>query len=253
MPLTIRIKCLLFYISIVGALFSYSFIANSQHNSPKLIISFEHYVGNDLLKLDSVLYLNEMGQQYNVSKLRYYISNISLKEANGKSVPSPGYYLIDEAVKESKSIILKDIPEGKYSELNFILGVDSIHNCSGAQSGALDPVNGMFWTWNTGYIFLKLEGHATVSKSTGQILEYHIGGYKYPNNCIRNINLKLGDKCNIVKSANTTNITIKTDIAELFKTPKTIDISKYSSVTDFQNATMIADNYSDMFSILGIK
>jgi hypothetical protein len=33
-------------------------------------------------------------------------------------------------------------------------------------------------------------------------------------------------------------------------TPTTIDLSKLSSVTDFHNATTIADNYSDMFSIM---
>ncbi len=249
---TKRGKRLLIYISILGILFSYGFISNSHTNKQKLIINFEHYVGEDILKLDSVKYLNELGQQYTISKLRYYISNISLKPSNGKTISCPGYFLVDEEIKESKSIVLNDIPGGNYEELSFVLGVDSTHNCSGIQSGALDPVNGMFWTWNTGYIFLKLEGHAALSKSTGQIFEYHIGGYRYPNNCIRTIKLNLTDGHKMNMSANTSNITLKTNLAEIFKIPNTIDISKLSSVTDFHNATMIADNYSDMFSILKI-
>ena len=58
-----------------------------------------------------------------------------------------------------------------------------------AQTDALDPVNAMFWAWNTGYIFLKLEGRSSFSKLPGNIFEYHIGGYKSPSNCIRTISL----------------------------------------------------------------
>ncbi|HMG16428.1 MAG TPA: MbnP family protein, partial [Saprospiraceae bacterium] len=229
------------------------FINNSQLKKQKLIINFEHFVGSDALRLDSVLYQNDLGQQFNVSKLRYYVSNISLKQANGKINTYPGYFLIDESQPTSKSIIINNIVPGTYSALNFIIGVDSIHNCSGVQSGALDPANGMFWAWNTGYIFLKLEGHAALSKSTGQIFEYHIGGYRYPNNCIRSIKLNLGEHCKVDPITNNCNINIKTDIAEIFKTPTAIDVSKLSSVTDFKNAGTIADNYSDMFSILNAK
>jgi hypothetical protein len=42
-------------------------------------------------------------------------------------------------------------------------------------------------------------------------------------------------------------IEIKTDILEILKTPISIDFSTVSSVTDFNNATALADNYSDMF------
>jgi hypothetical protein len=34
--------------------------------------------------------------------------------------------------------------------IKFLLGVDSLKNVSGIQTGALDPAKGMFWTWNTG-------------------------------------------------------------------------------------------------------
>ncbi len=128
--------------------------------------------------------------------------------------------------------------------------MDSIHNCSGAQSGALDPVNAMFWTWSTGYIFLKLEGKSAVSKSPGHLFEFHIGGYKQPSNCIRKVNLDLkSQKLNLTKNQNV-NLSLKVDIAELFKSPTTLDLAEISSVTDFHNATTVADNYADMFSVM---
>ena len=145
------------------------------------------------------------------------------------------------------------VPDGEYTGISFIIGVDSLHNCSGAQAGALDPVNAMFWTWNTGYIFLKLEGKSPASKSPGNIFEYHIGGYKQPTNCIRQVSLAFKAPLKLNSSHLEVELHIKADAAEVLKTPTTIDISQLSSVTDFHNATTIADNYADMFSVINEK
>ncbi|MDB5282084.1 MAG: hypothetical protein JWO06_1159 [Bacteroidota bacterium] len=217
----------------------------------KLSIQFKNYVGNELLKLDSGAYKNEAGQLYTVSKFKYYIGHIQLKKADGTEYVSKEYFLLNEDEESTKQLTLSDVPPGDYKEISFLLGVDSLSNCSGAQSGALDPVNGMFWAWNTGYIFLKMEGSSPVSTSPGHFLEFHIGGYKEPNNCIRKISLPLKAGIKIAEEKPNALI-IKTDIAEVFRSPVTVDFSKYSSVTDFHNAGMIADNYSDMFSILSV-
>ncbi len=215
----------------------------------KLFIHIEHYAGMQPLQMDTVYYKNELGQTFTVSRFRYYLSNIKLKKTDGTEVNLPGYFLVDEADPESKSITLSHVPEGNYHALSFTIGVDSLHNCSGAQSGALDPVNGMFWTWNTGYIFMKMEGHADASTSPGHIFEYHIGGYMAPNNCIRKAELDFGKKGLTIYDNKDNGIAIKADVLQLLKTPTTIDFSRLSSVTDFHNATIIADNYADMFTI----
>ena len=106
-------------------------------------------------------------------------------------------------------------------------------------------MNGMFWTWNTGYIFLKLEGKSPESTANGNIFEYHIGGYKTPANCIRQVILSLKERDSEISE-----ISIKADVAEIFKNTVTLDLAKLNSVTDFHNAEMVADNYSKMFSIL---
>lgn len=116
--------------------------------------------------------------------------------------------------------------------------------------GVLDPVKGMFWAWNTGYIFLKLEGKSTYSKSPSNIFEYHIGGFKQPNNCIRQVTLDLTEKSLQKVGDDADFLSILVDISEVLKTPKSIDFKELSSVTDFNNATMIADNYADMFSVI---
>jgi hypothetical protein len=223
-----------------------SFIAPRKTN---LTIRFKSFVGDIRLTLDSVTYKNALGQAYTVSKFKYYIGNISLQSKSGQYYTSTQYFLVNEEDVPSTEITLSDIPEGDYNSISFILGVDSIHNCSGAQSGALDPINGMFWTWNTGYIFLKIEGKSPVSKSPGNLLEFHIGGYRQPANCIRTIALGINNGISIKPGAGST-LTIKTDAAQLFKAHASIDFSNTSSVTDFHGATILADNYKDMFSII---
>lgn len=214
----------------------------------RLIIRFENYVGDKPLKFDSVWYKNVLGQSYTVSMFKYYVGNIHLKNINGNEFISKGYFLINEEDTGSMQITIDDIPSGEYNAISFTLGVDSIDNCSGAQSGALDPINGMFWAWNSGYIFLKMEGISPASNSTGKRLEFHIGGYKEPNNCIKLIHLELKYP---VKAIADNLIRIKADESHLFFGLSPVDFSKVSSVTDFHNAKAIATNYSSIFSIIG--
>jgi hypothetical protein len=164
------------------------------------------------------------------------------------------YYLVseDEEKQSSKSIPLTSIPEGDYTSIEFILGVDSARNCSGAQSGALDPINAMFWTWNTGYIFLKLEGKSKFSKAPGTIFEYHIGGYKHLENCIRKVKIPFNQSVKVGKN-NSIKIQLKVDIAEILKNPTTIDFSNLPVVNNPLNATVIADNYTDIFQLIEVE
>lgn len=220
--------------------------------SNSIELNFSHFVGNDILKLDSVMYKNALNQDFTVTKFKYYISSIELLKKDGKRIANKNYFLIDEEKPSSKKIILENIPAGEYVSVKFNIGVDSIDNCSGSQSGALDPINGMFWTWNTGYIFMKLEGISEFSSSPNGTIEYHIGGFKNPHNCIRTISLVLNKSILIANYQNKT-VTIKTDILNMINTPTNIDFSLLASVTDFNHATTIADNYSAMFSIFEVK
>ena len=215
--------------------------------------------GNYKLDVDSS-YINGIGQPFTVTNFKYYISNIKLIDSTGRVFENRNSYLINQDDSASHYISLKEIPEGSYSRITFIIGVDSMHNCSGAQSGALDPINGMFWTWNSGYIFLKLEGKSPASKQPGHTFEYHIGGYKEPANCIREVSLDIAGLRSYASDdhiisggeAGTCQIRLAADISSILSAHYVVDFSKLSSVTDFHNAATIADNYKDMFHVVGV-
>jgi hypothetical protein len=51
--------------------------------------------------------------------------------------------------------------------------------------GDLDPMNGMFWSWQTGFSSFKIEGISTFSKERKNEFFFHIGGYLDPYNSLR--------------------------------------------------------------------
>ena len=227
-----------------------------------LTLHFSNSVGNKTLIADTVYYKNKAGQQYTVTNFKYYISNVRVTDMSGKVFENKNsYYLIRMDEPATMDAALEDIPAEDYKSISFTIGVDSLHNCSGAQSGALDPINGMFWTWNTGYIFFKLEGKSPASKSPGNIFEYHIGGYREPTNFIRHVTLDLTGPSIMPHRVNAkmetdpdaklkiTDIHINADVDKVMNGKTAIDLSKLSSVTDFHNADKIADNYQQMFNL----
>ena len=226
----------------------------SQKSKSHVTLELNHFVGDKRLVLDDSTYVNALNQTYTISKFTYYIGQLKFNLDDGSSFFIDDYYLVseDEEKVASKSISITTIPEGEYESIEFILGVDSARNCSGAQSGALDPINAMFWTWNTGYIFMKLEGKSKFSTARGTILEYHIGGFKQLENCIRKVKIPFNQLVSIGKN-NSVKIQLKVDVSEILKNPTTIDFSQTPVVNNPLNATIIADNYADIFQLIEVK
>ncbi|WP_051718704.1 MbnP family protein [Hymenobacter sp. IS2118] len=159
-----------------------------------LTLAFTQIVGLALLTLGSRTYSTPAGDQFKITTFRQYLSNVKLTKADGSTYAVPdSYYLLDAAVPASQLLALKDIPVGDYQSVSFTVGVDSARNVAGAQTGALDPNNGMFWTWNSGYIYTKLEGTSPQAARAAGVAEgglvFHIGGFKAPNNTIRSVTL----------------------------------------------------------------
>ena len=223
-------------------------LVSAQHSSLNLV--FIHTVGADTLQLGKD-YLNPLGDTFSVTSFKYYIFDISFIEAGtGKKYASPSqYYLINEGDTTSKTIMLQ-MPPGQYSAISFSLGVDSLHNVSGVQTGALDPINGMFWTWHTGYIMAKLEGKSPASTAPFGNITYHIGGFKTGENVLKQITLPLSN-ANLT-AGNTAQLSIAADINVWFKNANDLKIAEQPfCMNPGELALKIADNYAGMFHVLG--
>lgn len=141
------------------------------------------------------------GEEMTFSLLHYYISNVKLSKADGGTYEVPeSYHLIRLNSGSMAEIVLSDVPVGEYTGITYTIGVDSTRNVSGVQEGALSPSNGMFWSWNTGYIFVKAEG-SSPQAANGEF-RYHLGGFSGANNAIRTNTQSFGSSLlRVVKNA----------------------------------------------------
>ena len=132
---------------------------SSTYNAGDVTVEFQNIAGTVFLDpTGATNYVNASGENFSVTNFRYYISNVKLIKDDGSKYSVPNsYFLIDANDTNSLKVNLANIPGGKYTGVEYLIGVDSARNVAGAQTGALDPVNGMFWSWTQGYIFLKLE------------------------------------------------------------------------------------------------
>ncbi len=201
-------------------------------------------------------YTNAWGEQYTPTAFKFYIAQLRLintDSGTSYNVNQDQYFLVNFDDSGSVELKLKAIPS-TYNQIGFLLGVDSIRNVSGAQSGALDPAKGMFWTWNSGYIMAKLEGNSPLSNQTNNKFEYHIGGFSGTDNVLKQLTLSfpLGQDVTL-QSGKSSEMIITANANTWFAGPNSLQIGVTPvCTTPGPLAKQIADNYAGMFTITGI-
>lgn len=213
---------------------------------------FANVVGSTDLVLNTGNYTNAAGESFTVSKFNYYITNIKLKKADGSEYVEPeSYHLVEADVAASRHFHLKNVTKGSYTSASFMIGVDEARNTSGAQTGALDPAKGMFWSWTTGYIMAKLEGSSPAATTTDKKFVHHIGGFTGANSSLRTVTITFPQAME-VSSAKELSIKLKADVLKWFA-PGNVTIAANSNLMSV-NATSktVADNYANMISLSSV-
>ncbi len=219
---------------------------------PAVRIEVSHVVADRPLELDGSIQTMASGDELTITRLRYYLSNFRLRRADGHWIAIPsnpqtdaGYFLVDAVVPESQKFSLGKAPAGEYRGLEFMIGVDAARNHAGAQAGALDPARGMFWTWNTGYVFFKLEGRSKQSTEDGQRVTLHVGGDAQ----VRTVFLPLESKPVRVGSGLQPEIHLAADIATIFGGAQPLRVAETHAAMTPQDGGAIADRYAGMFRV----
>lgn len=202
-------------------------------------------------------YTNIYGENFTLTAFKFYTGQFRLGDRTlgaSQLVNGGPYWLSDLGATSSMAISASIVP-GSYNRLSFLLGVDSARNVSGIQSGALDPALGMFWTWNSGYIFFKMEGNSSASTEPNGKFEYHIGGFRYPNSAIRNFTADLTDPDRWQLSPGDTLIMDVNIVLDLFFTnPNSLKIATTPvCTTPGPLAASIADNMAGALQIASFE
>ncbi|WP_284652165.1 MbnP family protein [Flavobacterium terrisoli] len=116
-----------------------------------------------------------------ISTFKCYVSNIEIQYAD-KSVfkEKNSYHLLDSENPNSLFIPVARANDKMISKVVFNIGIDSTTNTSGALDGDLDPIKGMYWAWQSGYINIKIEGKSPSCKTRKNQFQFHLGGYLQP-------------------------------------------------------------------------
>jgi hypothetical protein len=166
---------------------------------PDAYLEFQPVIGGQMLQLDSHVFIINSVDSITFETFRFYISNIELLK-NDAVVwkENNSFHLIDASNKSSLQIIFASLPVKDFDQISFNIGIDSSVNVAGAAGGALDPTNGMYWTWQSGYINFKLEGRNNRCNTRNNEFQFHIGGYKHPYNTLQTVHLPFNTNRNII-------------------------------------------------------
>lgn len=228
-------------------------------------IEFDNRAGDAALVFGTE-YTNAAGEKLSFSTFNYFVSNFVLVKDDGTEYVVPKdscYFLCKHDDPDSREVVLKNIPAGDYTGLKFIIGVDSAKSVSpiAERTGVLDPAtgaSGMYWSWNSGYIFVKVEGtspQAPVEPSTNErIFQYHtglFGGYDSPTlNNLKKVSLEThaGEPAKVRRSGGP-HFHLYVDVLEMFTAPTNISVATNPTSHAGPYSKTVADNYADMITL----
>lgn len=178
-----------------------------------------------------------------IETFRFYIGNIKIGTANNASENlEKNYHLIDFSNQSSMEVAIKSPTEIENSLLQFDIGVDSLQSVSGALAGDLDPMHGMYWAWNSGYINIKLEGTSSSCSTRKNRFQFHIGGYAKPHCTLQKLQIPLPSKWEPKQE-----VVVRIDLANFFSY---VNLSTTNSVMiPGEEALALAETAKQMFKL----
>lgn len=176
--------------------------------------SIEVQIHDTVLLLNKKYTFQKNNDSIAFSNIKFYISNpLVYKNDSLIKTPSKRYHLVD--LNDPESLVLQTETQN-FDKIQFNLGIDKQTNLDGVKGGDLDPLKGMYWTWNTGYINIKIEG-VFYSKTDGvKFFKYHIGGFEPPMDTSQRVTL-----------------------TKLNNQPIIIEMNKFLSFTDLSKDLMV--------------
>ncbi|MDZ4751805.1 MAG: MbnP family protein [Flavobacteriales bacterium] len=173
------------FILILASVFSLLILSSCEHRKEgngTLQVAFSEQFKGEPFVLGSV-YHDDMGNRLRVDNFMSYFSLLNVISPDGTETLVNDFSLVNFANGDVHTI---ELESGDYKGLEFNLGIPKEYNKD------VDPTTypndhplsvqgsqGMFWHWNTGYIFTKLEGKADTTGVEGAELlhpfAFHVG------------------------------------------------------------------------------
>jgi hypothetical protein len=218
-------------------------VTNVPTAKPLLDMKLSFRVDGAPLEFDTIKYMNAAGNNYSVTTLKFYLSQVYLLKPDSTEILFREWIYVDALSGATHRITSDSIPAGEYIGMKFNIGIDAAHNVVNGLPVTIENLE-MEWPvfMGGGYHFLKMEGHFTDTSGTpGYAM--HLGN----NHAICPVtvfgNFCAGQSCE--------SVTLTANINEWFRTPYTYDLNLDGNyiMGDSLAMSKIAGNGIDVFSI----
>lgn len=231
-----------FYILFILILFC-SCKKEKEQVSTTIAIAISHMVDDQPLQYNTFNYTNAAGNSYEVTSLRYYLSNFVFHNSDGSQYADTGIYYIDANNASTTAIQMAEVPTGNYNGVSFKLGLTPAQNISNSLPN-LAVNNNMSWPdqMGGGYHFLKFEGHFNNNSGQTDGFAIHLG------TDVSLVNIDI-DQLFEAKDQTTT-LNLSMNLNEWFANPSTLDLDSLSyTMGNASGMSLVATNGSDVFTI----
>lgn len=264
-----------FYLSMKRCCLSFQFILSilllascnndADEQAPgNLAIHFLHHVNNHAVLFDQLLYTNASGNQYEVSEIQWFLSDITVVAKSGEELllDDGGFaHYVDTDIPSTWTWALPDqIKPGNYTAIKFTFGLKGEKNIP--YSFPNPPESDMIWPYTMGgdqggYHYMKLNGFWINTGSQRTPFNAHLGvGQEYDSEgnvtaFIQNwFEVTLPESSFTLTAGETKHITLLMDVNSWFETPYAFDFNVYGGKIMKNQEAMgkIRDNGADVFS-----
>ncbi len=238
--------------------------------SGKVTFLLNHNVNGKPLKEDELIYTNAAGNEYLITEVKYFISDITFYHQNGSKKVIGDWkdiFYVDENIPETKTIHFFDkIPAGTYDSITFIFGISQEKNRSFM---FVDPpeVN-MFWpeVLGGGYHYMMINGKWKDTTGVNMPFNFHLGiGQLYHGNTynvdsiyafVQNyFTVRLPGPAFTIAAQDTTTFQLTMNIENWFDNPHVFDFNQWSGAIMQNQAAMqiVKENGRDVFFITHLQ
>ena len=227
-------------------------------------LNLGYEVNGKSLVTDTLCYENEAGNQFLITEIQWFLSNIELKNEAGDwimlhqtglsdTLDVSRVYYIDTDIPESQTLHSSPVKVGHYTAIRFTFGLDEPDNQTGLFTDP--PESEMFWPemLGGGYHYMKMNGKYLNAEDRLAPMAIHLGiGQNedctefYQNYFIVELPIEFNVKVNTKNQLDLTMV-----IDNWFRNPNTIDFDEFGSHI-MQNQTaqrLLKGNGKDVFRI----
>jgi cytochrome c peroxidase len=219
------------------AIFSAAFVcALNLASAATLEIQIMPVMSGDNLQPASFRYQTSAGEIFSITRVSYFVSDFELQRNDGSWLELSNSVAGLDFGENRDSFRLRNIPPGVFCTVRFLMGLNTnLNHADIAKFPAGSPlnpdVNGLYWGWQGGYIFMALEGLWRNSAGELDGWAYHLAR---DTNATR---ITLAAPLTII---NETKLKLDFDLATLLNAPRPLSFGKDGSSTHSRDGDPIA-------------